>query len=145
MRLDYRYRFAPAWAAGARLSVAQTDRTATYYEVRERWLGATVFGAWHADLGAVRLGVLAGATLRYVHQRQRRRDAQRVAPAGYPVEETFSAVAGGGVAELTLQVPFATRFFRDLSAIGALTVVREAGGFEPRFEGGVDSGFGVRF
>ena len=74
-------------------------------DVKERWAGADVrleYRIHVADTFVARAGL--GPSVQVIGQTLRRRDADRVVPAGYPAERSYSAWAAGGVAGLALRI-----------------------------------------
>jgi hypothetical protein len=145
LRLSYALRLAPSWALGARAVAARAWRRDAAHDVTEWQLGGALLGEWRVDLGPVALALVLGGELVWVDQRQRRRDADRVAPAGYAVERRHDGLAGGGFLEGALRVPFAARWWWELSATGRVHALREGGGPAARTGGGIETGFGVAF
>ncbi|HEU4410165.1 MAG TPA: caspase family protein [Polyangiaceae bacterium] len=140
------YRRRPGdWALGVRAFGAYGGERAGVHEVRVALAGGGVSLDHVIALGATTLRAGVGANAALVDQRRERRDAGRLARAGYDAREASRALAAGPELHLAVDAPVGDAYFVGAQAAGELLFARFGDAVAPAFGARLEIGAGLRF
>jgi len=132
-----------ALSVGANAGMGSQSTTAD--NVQLWWVGGSARVEYWRPLGTFELRAGAGPTLHYLSQRVDRNDANRVALAGYPTEQSYRALSPGFEVTAGARADIGARFSLGLDFVGSLFVASASGSLRGYSGAAALLGVGRRF